>query len=194
MASVRLRNGRYYYRATVKGFDNKYHYIEHGGFNTYDEAYEAGNFAYPRKRYPKHFTCTRHLADLVFERFPEKHPAHLPLKLIYLYELSPREVYSLKISDVDFSSKTLRVGSKVIALTQGSLNLLSRHIDRVLNIRINLLLEPNEYLNVYLTNGKPIKVHQMDYVTKVLRSELNPGWNWREFHLYHLDRSEARTL
>lgn len=181
MASVRFRNGKYYYRATIKDANGKTHWIEHGSFSTYEEAYNAGNFAYPRQR--KSFICTRHLADIIFERFPESHPAHIPLKLIYLYGLTPKEVYSLKVSDINLKDRIMKVGTRIIALTNGTINLLSRHIERILNTRMTFLTNDSGYLNVYFPSCKPVLIYQMDYISKVIRKTIHPYWNWRDFRI-----------
>lgn len=182
MASVRFRNGKYYYRATIKDSYGKTHWIEHGSFSTYEEALKAGNFAYPKKT-KHHFNCTRHVADIIFERFPETHPAHIPLKLIYLYGLSPKEVYNIRIRDINLEDRLLLIGTRYISLAISTCKLLSRQIERIIQNRLTFLCEDFGMLNVYFPSGKPVLIYQMDYISKVIRRTIHPYWNWREFRL-----------
>lgn len=181
MSSVRFRNDKYYYRATIRDQNGTQHWIEHGSFDTYEEALSAGNFAYPRKRKNRTLSCTSHVVDLVFERFPKNHPAYIPLKFIYYYDLTPKEVYNIKIRDIDLSNSIFIVDEKEYVLSEEMITIVSNHIDKILKNRMTFLCDNSGYLNVYFPSGKRVLYYQMDYVTKVLRREVNPNWNWRDF-------------
>lgn len=184
MASVRFRNGKYYYRVTISDQNGHYHWLEHGGFASYDEAKKAGDFAYPLKR--KHFKCTKHVADLVFERFPEGHPAHIPLWLIYFYGVSPKDVYNLKLEDLDFEYGFIYFGQRgehVFHMTPRVRQLLTRHLNKINQANLLYLNEPSNYVNVYLNSGRRIKHEQIYYISKVCRKQIHPYWNWRDFRI-----------
>lgn len=85
MASIRYRNGRYYWRRVVRGLDGKRHWQERGGFDSYKEAYAAA----PKKEYPP-FQLTDHLVQIIFDRFPEKTPCTYPIKTYVLHRMHIR--------------------------------------------------------------------------------------------------------
>lgn len=173
MASIRYRNGRYYWRRVVRGSDGKRHWQERGGFASFSEALAAA----PKKVYPP-FQLTDHLVQIIFERFPEKHPAHIPLKLMYYTGCTLEEAYDIRIDDVDFDNETWLGYDLGCELT----DLLRKQLNRILDSRL-IYLYPDrpEYFNIYLQTGKKIDKHQIYYVTKVIRREINPNFRKEAF-------------
>lgn len=180
MASVRCRNGRYYYRVTVRDQNGKRHWIEHGGFSSYNAAKEAGDFAYPGIPYIK---TTEHLRDLIFERFSEKSTAYIPLLLLYYTGCSIKEAYNMKIDDVDLETGEWRLKDKTYKLSKDLTRIIGKHINKIFDSRIIYLYTDSPvYVNCYLTTGKKVNHRQIYYVSKVIRKELNPMWDIRGFH------------
>lgn len=179
MSSVRFRNGRYYYRATIKDHNGKRHWVEHGGFATYKEAKEAGEFAYPGKKY---IQTTDHLADLIFERFAEKSTAFIPLNLLYYTDCTVRDAYYMKIDDLDLEKGEWKLKDKTIKLNKKLIKLLKKQIHNITSSRLIYLYSAKPiYVNCYLNTGKRVDHHQIYYVTKVIRRELNPMWSIKGF-------------
>lgn len=88
----------------------------------YIVASPATNLIIPRNQQPQKATITRQKPHIyvsedriqqIFERFPEKEPAHLPLMIIYHCGLRVGEVFGLIWEDIDFENKLLRVNRQV---------------------------------------------------------------------------------
>ena len=88
----------------------------------YIVASPATNLIIPRNQQPQKATITRQKPHIyvsedrikqIFERFPEKEPAHLPLMIIYHCGLRVGEVFGLTWEDIDFENKLLRVNRQV---------------------------------------------------------------------------------
>lgn len=88
----------------------------------YIVASPAINLIIPRNQQPQKATITRQKPHIyvsedrikqIFERFPEKEPAHLPLMIIYHCGLRVGEVFGLTWEDIDFENKLLRVNRQV---------------------------------------------------------------------------------
>lgn len=74
----------------------------------------------PKNRIPKvptrtapHIYIKKEVMDKIFERFPERHPSHIPLKLGYECGLRLGEVFGLCWEDIDFKNKLLYVNRQV---------------------------------------------------------------------------------
>lgn len=178
MASVRERNGRFYFRVTIRQ-NGKYKYIERGSFATYEEAYLQGNKLYPAKRRKKNLTVTDHLADLIFKKYPEGSEQFLPLFLIYYLGASVEEAYSISEEEINFKERRWLS----YKLDDESLRILKRHIKKLEALQIPLRYKVYEkrYLVVRIKTGKRISPYQMDYITKCIRREINPEWNPKQF-------------
>lgn len=181
MASVRFKNGRYYYRVTLYS-NGKRKYIERGSFNSFEEAKKAGELAYPRKNKKVLYETTPHLASVIFERFPEKHPAHIPLKILYYTNCTIEEVYSIKATEIDFDNGIWSTTNNSYKLCSELIKLLKRHLHRMIESRIVFLYENKEmYLNIYMQDGRRIKKNQIYYIANVIRKTINPQWNIESF-------------
>lgn len=181
MASVRRKGRYYYYRATVY-INGKRKYIEHGGFSTYEAALSAGNRDYPLKRVKGQMVITDHLAELVFERFPETSSAHIPLHLMYYYDVDLEEAYSISANDVDYKLKVWRVNNREIYLNNETIKLLRRQEERLLKLQMVLLFDnPNNLYNISLQTGRPVQTSNMWYVQKVIRKTVNPVFHYKSF-------------
>lgn len=82
----------------------------------------AINLIIPRNQQPQKANITRQKPHVyvpedkikqIFERFPERQPAHLPLMIIYHCGLRLGEAFGLVWEDVDFENKLLRVNRQV---------------------------------------------------------------------------------
>lgn len=110
MASVRCRNGRWYYRITVSKAGKK-KYIERGGFDSSETAIEASrslNKALLGYETSVGLYNYEKLVNEAFRRFPEGHPYHIPLLLGYKYAMSIEEIFDLEIQDVNMTEHKLK--------------------------------------------------------------------------------------
>ena len=172
MAYIRRRGNRYYWRCTIRDQNGKRHWIERGGYDSYEEAVAA--IKVPKaEELVIPFEMTEHLAEMIFARFPEKHPAHIPLKLMYYTGCTLEEAYDIRIDDVDFENERWKDKDIGLELT----NLLRRQLNRILQARIIFLYPDSpKYFNIYFSSGKKVDKSQIYYITHVIRKELNPGW------------------
>jgi integrase len=74
----------------------------------------------PKNRRPKvptrtapHYFIPPDIMKKVFERFPERHPSHIPLKLGYECGMRLGEVFGLCWEDIDFKKKVIHVNRQV---------------------------------------------------------------------------------
>lgn len=152
--SIRVRNGKTYYRYTV-----------------WDK--EAKKYRYLERKAPiakiTHQLTTNEIAR-IFLRFPEPSSAAIVLHLLYFYDIRPVDIYELKISQVDFRKNTLNG----MTLRPDTVRLLRRHVDRIRSIS-------DGYLIVNLQTGKKLSHHQLGYITKVIKKEISPDFSIRYF-------------
>lgn len=193
MCSVRCKNGRYYYRVTL--YENgKRRYIERGGFDTYEEAYETGNKLFPNK-FIHLQRVSPHLAEIIFERFDSTTSGFLPLLLIYRTDATPKEIYESTLCDFDLKRKVWHLQNRDILLSESLVRAIrtqARRIDYcVTSLKFNV---PDQVpLIINFKTGEPIKKSQMDYITKVIRTTINPYWTWKTFRA-SFEQSNDRAI
>lgn len=120
------------------------------------------------------------LARKLFERFPEGNTAHIPLHLIYYYNVSPEEAYDINVDDIDFD-KGYWNGIK---LTEETIKLLKRQQNRILMWAQTMPgFRLSHYLVVDPMTGKQVSPHQYHYISKVIRREIDP-----DFTAYHFSQ------
>lgn len=159
--SVRVRNGKTYYRYTIWDKEaKKYRYLERR------RPPEGSNRAFVKV--PNQLTAKE--VGKVFSRFREPSSAAVVLHLLYFYGIKPVDIYKLKISQVDFRKNTLAD----IPLRSDTVRLLRRHIDRIRTIS-------DGYLIVDLRTGKKLSHYQLGYIVKVIRKEINPDFSLKSF-------------
>lgn len=178
MPSVRCKNGRYYYRVSKK-IGDKWMSIERGSFATYDEAFIAGCKAFPSQRRKKLIHINNHIEEIIFAKYPEETEAFLPLFLIRRCHVTPKEVYNLCEEDLDLTIGTWND----IFLDDETIRILRRHLDKINSIHLSLqhINYDKNYLIVHFKNGKKISPNQIKYITKCIRKEINPEWNWKDW-------------
>ena len=185
MPSVRCKKGIYYYRATIRDEFGKRHWIEHGGFKTYKEALEAGNFAYPLKPKPDKLIVTKELEEKIFTRFPEGSTAHIPLVLIYYMRLSPEEIYSLTVDDISFRENYIQIQNKRLSLVPEVKRALLSHFDKIDKLIFSFHYEITDHMPLvmnYMT-GKGINPAQINYITKIIRRDIDENFKWQSFRV-----------
>lgn len=182
MASAREKNGRWYYRITISESGKK-KYIERGGYFTKDEALEAG-IEYEKSIKPirdisnhvqyKNIDDLVKLVTVIFERFPEGHPYHIPLLLSYKYGLDKDYIFNLQISDVNRREHIL--GD--LYLEECDWKVLIRHIRKVEQCRSVMNHKqcykdgkPVYYLNVRYTDGSYISKQCMNHASRIIRGK-----------------------
>lgn len=74
----------------------------------------------PKNRRPKvptrtapHYFIKPEIMQKIFERFPERHPSHIPLKLGYECGLRIGEAFALCWEDVDFKNKVIHINRQI---------------------------------------------------------------------------------
>lgn len=159
--SIRIRNGKTYYRYTVWDKEaKKYRYLERS------RPLEVSNSRFVKV--PKQLTVNE--VGRVFLRFPEPSSAAIVLHLLYFYDIRPVDIYELKISQVDFRKNTLNG----MTLRPDTVRLLRRHVDRIRSIS-------DGYLIVNLQTGKKLSHHQLGYIVKIIRKEVTPEFSLKNF-------------
>ena len=175
MASAREKNGRWYYRVTISKSGKK-KYIERGGYFTKEDALEAGvefeSRVKPKRDTPN--TDLNKLVTVIFERFPEGHPYHIPLLLSYKYGLDKSYIFNLQISDVN--RKEPKLGE--LYLEAEDWKVLIRHIRKIEQCRSVMYHKqyykdgkPIYYLNVRYTDGSYISERSMNYASRIIRGK-----------------------
>ena len=113
---------------------------------------------------------------IIFERFPETSTAHIPLHLIYYYGVSVEEAYYVSTKDLDLKNGYW----KDRKLSQDTVKLLKRQINRINSLSI-IFRYSTDKLVINLQTGKQISPYQIDYITKVIRREIDPLWSIKWF-------------
>lgn len=121
--------------------------------------------SYPFPEKPVLFLCS----EAVFNRFPEPSTAFLPLYLTYYLSITPEAVYEAKRGDYD--------GIK------GNVDkALARHYRRVQQARMLYLHEEfSDYLVIDLRTGKRISHYQKNYISRVLKRDVDSNWSWKNW-------------
>ena len=84
----------------------------------YSRTVDGVRYYYEEKNPPPEILEKHHhiLSDdtirLIFEKYPEGHPQHIPLKLIE-FGLPVKEAYELKLDQIDFQNLLIKGSSKV---------------------------------------------------------------------------------
>lgn len=166
MASVRFRNGKYYFRVTLYDKDIKAcKWIERGPYKSKEEALAAANRTFPRKEGIEEFAKT--FDEKIFELFLENHPAYIPLKTMYYTRCSVDEAYDMKIDDIDFENKRWLSYN----LNDELLTILKMHIRKIFNARLAFLYQESPiYVNLYLQSGKRVNKSQIYYIRRKYRA------------------------
>lgn len=107
--------------------------------------------------------------EMVFRRFQEPHTAFLPLYLSYNLSVDPKAVYEARMGD--YEGVDIDVD-----------RVLRRHKNRIIQSRMIFLYdEITDYLMIDLTTGKRISHHQIYYISRVIRKEIDGTWSWRRW-------------
>lgn len=114
--------------------------------------------------------------SIIFSRFPETSTAHIPLHLIYYYGVSIEEAYYISMNDLDLANGYW----KDIKLNIDTVKLLKRQISRIVAAQI-IFHYSTDKLVINLQTGKQISPYQVDYITKVIRREIDPLWSIKRF-------------
>lgn len=151
--SVRFRNGKLYYRKTIRDSQGKRHWLERSKpIDIYADRLSKEEVVY------------------VFKRFPEGHTAHVPLALGYYCKVPKEAAYEALESDFDLPNYIWHSPVGDIHLSQGLVRLLTRHIDRKHRLSIILETPPSPYLST-------VKKSQVGYLGKALQKE-GIHWTW----------------
>lgn len=113
--------------------------------------------------------------EAIFKRFQEPHTAFIPLHMVYFYGMDPKAVYELRrghIEEIIFLPETLRI--------------LQRQDDRIQRLSRVYGYCPSDKLVVNLRTGQPISHYQTDYISKVIRRDINPSWSWERWRTQKL--------
>ena len=119
---------------------------------------------------PQVTEITKEQVEAIFKRFQEPHTAFIPLHLVYYYGMDPKSVYELRrgfYGDIIFLPETRRI--------------LQRHESRIMQLMSAYNYIPSDKLVINLRTGKPISHYQTDYISQVIRKEINPSWSWKRW-------------
>lgn len=152
--SIRIKNNHLYFRKSIT-VDGKRHYLER----------REPSFDYTPKQ--ELVDISKEQVEAIFKRFQEPHTAFIPLHLVYHYGIEPVDVYE--------ASRGQEWPFKLLPET---VRIFARHEDRILQLSRAYGYSPSDKLVVNLRTGKPISHYQTDYVSKVIRRDINPSWNW----------------
>lgn len=154
---TRIRNGYLYFRKTVRDEDGRKHYLER----------KINDFSTIRKI--SNEPITNEQVEAIFKRFPEPNTAHIPLHMMYFCGMDKDAVYELT-----------EASTGLLYLSDDTKKLLQRQINRI-SVCSLLYGYSTDYLVINLQTGERISPYQMDYITKVIRREINPTWNWKRW-------------
>lgn len=193
MSSVRYRHGKYYYRATIRDSFGKRHWVEHGGFKTYSEAKRAGEFAYPSKPKPKRLIISNDLVEQIFARFPESSTAYIPLIFTYYLQVLPEEVYDISVQDIDLRKRILQIHNKHYFLDDTIVRVIKNHLDKLDQMVFLFKYDVTDHMPLVFnySTGKRIDYHQMFYISKVIRREIDENWTWRDWRAKYSSFNET---
>lgn len=108
--------------------------------------------------------------EAIFERFREPHTAFIPLHLVYYYGIDKEAVYE--------ASRGQEWPFKLLPETA---RILQRHEDRIKQLMTVYHYIPSDKLVINLRTGQPISHYQTDYISKVIRRDINPSWSWERW-------------
>ena len=130
---------------------------------------ETGKRHWLEHREPFKDSLSESTVVMVFKRFSEPHTAFLPLYLVYSLSVDPKVVYEAKMGDFE-------------GLSIDADRVLRRHKNRITQSRLLFLhTEISDYLMVDYRTGKRISYHQMYYISRAIRREIDPEWSWRKW-------------
>lgn len=181
-------------------------------------------------------TLDKEEIDAIFKRFPEGHSDYIPLLLGYRCGLRIGEAFAVSIDDIDFKNKKLNVKRQIqynnhnqlyftdpkyclpgegrdIDLDENTLQILKRHVDKILRLMIpcrfkayyidsnGILNEKSgakiNLLNIRLTDGSFISPRTIMHVGRIIHGQegkfdhIDPLW---DFHaMRHTHASECFT-
>ena len=136
-----------------------------------------GSFFHRTRQKPPITEITKEQVEAIFKRFPEPHTAFIPLHMVYFYSMDPKTVYELcrgHIEDIIFLPETVRI--------------LQRQEDRIQNLSRVYGYIPSDKLVINLRTGQPVSHYQTDYISKVIRRDINPSWSWERWRSQKLQR------
>lgn len=129
-----------------------------------------GSFFHHKRQKPPITEITKEQVELIFQRFPEPHTAFIPLHMVYFYGMDPKAVYELcrgHMEGIIFLPETIRI--------------LQRQEDRIKKLSTAYGYIPSDKLVVNLRTGRPVSHYQTDYISKVIRRDINPSWSWERW-------------
>lgn len=163
---TRIRNGHIYYRENVVDENGKRHYLE-----------RAKPFCYIS---PNENRLTKEEIELVLNRFPESHSAHLPLVLGRCTGASAKAVYGALESEFDLSNYIWHSIEGDYKLSTDVVKLIQRHLDRVHRSQIIFRAKRSNLLLTRPIDGSNVKISQVGYLRSVLQ-KMGIDWTWEKW-------------
>lgn len=170
--SIRVKNGITYYRysRTIDGV--RYYYEEKNP---------------PLEILEKHrHELTSDIVRLIFEKYGESHPQHIPLLLIEL-GLPVKEAYEIRLDQIDFETRQIRTASGIYPI---SYSFASELKDKAYNNMKLMILKKISFenyipINIY-DNGKEINWKTSHDVSRWIRKNIDPYFTFHKLALYYL--------
>ena len=129
-----------------------------------------GSFFHRTRIKPPITEITKEQVEAIFKRFPEPHTAFIPLHMVYFYGVDPKAVYELR-----------RGQECAFKLLPETVRILQRQEDRIKNLSRVYGYIPSDKLVINLKTGQPVSHYQTDYISKVIRRDINPSWSWERW-------------